>query len=450
MVLHWVLAHFEWVLLSPLVAFVLWRISSRNRAHSKAKKALTKAVKSGVNEPLSLHPEIDPALCAGCGSCTRVCPEGEVLQLINHKATLVAPTKCVGHGECEQVCPMGAISLVFGTKTRGVDIPRVSSDYQTNIPGLYIAGELGGMGLIRNALKQGALAARHAIKTLTTDVKADYDILIVGAGPAGLAASLVAIEQRKSYLCIEQNSFGGTVYNFPRQKIVMTAPADLPLVGKMAFSKNKVSKEELLHFWQTIRAKTDLKIQERTRFESLENCGTHFEVKMSRGGATESITAKKVILATGVRGSPRRLGLANEDLSKVAYNLIDPEQSQGQNIVVVGGGNAGVEAAQYLARAKYGNRVILAVRGNAFDRCNEENQNIIRKMESEGLVQIWFNSKVVEIAADSLLMEKGSERLNIPNDYLFVFAGAEIPSRFLMSLGVAIDKKFGEGLSKSG
>lgn len=429
------------ILFSTLLFFVYKSMRNRNQHHKVAKKLIEKAITTGMNEPLTLHPEVDASRCAGCASCTLVCPEGDILKMIDHKAVLVAPTKCVGHGECERACPFEAIKLVFGTKTRGMDIPRLSSNYETNVPGLYIAGELGGMGLIRNAIKQGALAGLDALKKLTQDT-ADYDLIVVGAGPAGIAASLAAIAEKKSYLCIEQGSLGGTVYNFPRQKIVMSHPFELPMMGSKKFDSNKVSKEELLEYWNGVRKKTGLKISEQVKFENLEKKGNIFSVKTNAG----THTSKKVILSMGVRGSPRKLGVPGEESSKVTYNLLDPEQYQQKNIIVVGGGNAGVEAAQMLGEERWKNKVHLLVRSSSFDRCNEDNIKRITSMEQKGLVDIWYNSSVQEIMSTEIRIKKSDEVITLQNDYVFVFAGAEMPHKFLMSLGVQIDKKFAEGL----
>jgi thioredoxin reductase/NAD-dependent dihydropyrimidine dehydrogenase PreA subunit len=444
--ISFILNHIEMVLFLG-IGFVVWVsvLGKGKKKESKAKAKLQKAIATQTDEPLTLHPEIDPNICVGCGGCTTACPEGDILQMINNKAVLVAPTKCVGHGACEVACPMGAIELVFGTKKRGMDIPRLTTNYESNVPGVYIAGELGGMGLIRNAVRQGALAARHAMTNLKAGV-AEYDVVIVGAGPAGLAAGLVAIEEKKKYLILEQNSFGGTVFNFPRQKLTMTKPAQLPIVGTMKFPKDKVTKEQLLDYWETVRTKVNMKIKEKCRFEGLSPLpGGTFEVKTSAG----MVTAKKVILAMGVRGTPRRLGLPNEDLPKVAYNLIDAEQYKNQSVVVVGGGNAGVEAACSLAAAGLANKVHILVRSQTFDRCNEENQKLIMSLHEKGRLQIWFNSSVKEIHPEHLIIIKEGKDTRLPNNFLFVFAGAEIPSKFLVDIGVQIEKKFGQGLQKA-
>lgn len=436
---EFILNHISSLTFIILLSFVFYSILRKNKQSEYAKKLVQKSIQSGMNEPASLHPEIDPTKCAGCASCTKVCPEGDILKMIENKAVLVGPSKCVGHGECERACPVEAIKLVFGTKTRGMNIPRLNSNYETNVEGLYIAGELGGMGLIRNAIKQGTLAAKDALQKLP-QVKTDVDILVVGAGPAGLAASLVAIAEKKSYLCIDQNSFGGTVYNFPRQKIVMSHPFTLPIVGLSKFNKNKVSKEELLEYWNEIKSKTGLKIQEKSKFEKLEKKENYFEVQVNE----KIISAKKVILSMGVRGSPRKLGAPGELQSKVTYNLLEPDQYQNQHIVVVGGGNAGVEAAQMLCDIKLNNTVHLLVRSQSFDRCNEDNISRITALEKQGRVKILFKTEVVEILEKEIKIKTNDNITNLQNDFVFVFAGAEMPHQFLMSLGIQIDKKFAE------
>lgn len=432
--------------LFAIVIFILFINSSYK--NKKAKAYLKEAINKNLNEPLTMHPLINESLCMGCSDCTRVCPEGDILQMINHKAVLINAAKCVGHGVCEIACPVGAIDLVFGTKKRGMDIPRISSHYETNVSGIYIAGELGGMGLISNAIKQGQLAAEHALSKSTNKNKTDVELLIVGAGPAGISASLAATKLKKKYLTIDQNSIGGTVYNFPRQKIVMIKPIKLPLEGIMKFSKDVISKESLLSAWKEIIKKYKLNIKEKTKFEGITGENDNFQVTVNG----QIITTKKVILALGVRGSPRKLGLVNEDLPKVSYNLIDPEQYQQRNIVIVGGGNSAIESAQYLARKQYNNKITILVRGDeesGLKRCAEENKVLIHQCVARGNVKFFYNAAVLKIDKKHIKIRHGDDSLKLANDYLFIFAGAEMPYKFLMGLGIKIDKKHGAKLEKS-
>jgi thioredoxin reductase len=301
------------------------------------------------------------------------------------------------------------------------------------------------MGLISNAFKQGSWAVKHAAQNLRNNGQADVDILIVGAGPAGLAASLQATEIKSNYLTIEQNAFGGTIYNFPRKKLVMTRPAALPIFGQIKFPGAKVSKEQLLAAWNQMRMKAGLRIQERTKFESLDVRHGIFEVKTSLG----LVRARKVILAIGVGGTPRKLGIPNEDSPKVAYRLIDPADYKKNHIAVVGGGNSALEAAEMLAESKYQNQVVLIVRKD-MSKANDVNQAKVRSLEAKGRLKIILNSEVKEIQPNYIVVSfNGNQLVQIPNQFVFIFAGAEMPWQFLTGLGVAIDKKFGEALKKS-
>jgi thioredoxin reductase/NAD-dependent dihydropyrimidine dehydrogenase PreA subunit len=437
--------HLDYVGYTVMVAIALVSIFSKKKKHKKAVKTLEKNIKANLHEPATLHPVIDDALCGGCGSCVKACPEGEILQLIHHKAVLVYPSKCVGHGACEQVCPYGAIDLVFGTKTRGMEIPRISPEYETNMPGLYIAGELGGMGLVRNAVKQGKLAALDAISKLKeTKESCEVDLFIVGAGPAGFSAGLQALEKKLKYKIVEQNTFGGTIYNFPRQKIVTSHPLEFPIVGNTKFKGNTVLKEEILKVFNQIKNDTKLQISEKESFQSLKKLESGvFEITTNK----KLYTTKKVILAMGVRGSPRRLGLPNEDLAKVTYNLIDPEEYQNSVVAIVGGGNAGLETAQYLSKPHLKNKVHLIVRGgpgDAFSKANEANQKLVFEQEKQKLVTIHYDAAIKAIEQEYIIINKAKEEVRLDNDYIFVFAGAEVPFKFLMSLGIQIDKAHGE------
>ena len=309
--------------LLPVLGIFVWHFKRHNRIESQSTSTLHLATEAGMLEPATLHPEIDSKICIGCRSCVAACPEQyahPVLGMIKNKARLVGPTDCIGHGACKAVCPVGAITLVFGTATRGVDIPVIKPNFETDVPGVFIAGELGGMGLIKNAVEQG----RQAMDSIKDAVKSghsnDLDVLIVGAGPAGIASSLAATEAKLRYATIEQDSLGGTVAHFPRRKLVMTQPANLPIVGRVKFKE--ISKEELIEFWQSIEKKTGIQISYREYVQSIKPAprGGHI-VTTSKG----SYNTNTVLLAIGRRGTPRKLGVPGEESTKVAYRLIDPQ-----------------------------------------------------------------------------------------------------------------------------
>ncbi len=408
-----------------------------NKKENSARAKLTQATSSGLIEPVSLHPTIDADRCIGTGACVRVCPEGEILGLINGKAVLVTPTKCIGHGACFAACPVDGIDLVFGTERRGVDIPHVKETFESNVSGLYISGELGGMGLIRNAMTQGREAIEYISKTLVDSNMEVYDVAIIGAGPAGLAATLQASKQGLRYITLEQDDVGGTILTYPRQKLVMTHPMEIPLYGK--YKQREIQKKELLELWQGIVKKADIQINTFEKLEDLERVNGHFRVKSSKG----EYLAQRVLLAIGRKGTPRKLGVPGEDSTKVAYKLIEPEQYQKKQVLVVGGGDSAIEAALALTKQR-GTRVTLSYRKEVFSRIKEKNRARIEKAIQSGAVHCIFNSHVKEIRSNSVILSHEDGMNEIPEDYVFVFAGGELPTKFLQKLGIRIETKFGE------
>ncbi|MET0014749.1 MAG: NAD(P)-binding domain-containing protein [Sedimenticola sp.] len=411
-----------------------WRRHKRNRA---AVKLLRESQEARLTEPPSLHPVIDPNLCIGCAACVKACPESNVLGIIAGKAQVVTPANCIGHGACKAACPMGGIQLVFGTATRGVDIPVVSETFETSVPGIYIAGELGGMGLIRNAITQG----REAMKAISQDLKGcsgkDYDVIIIGAGPAGFAASLTAKSEKLSYLTIEQETFGGTVAHFPRGKIVMTAPVELPLVGKVQF--RETTKEKLLTFWEEIKQKQQLNINFNERMERISIEDGHFTVTTQHG----SYSAHKLLLSIGRRGTPRKLGVNNEDLPKVVYRLTDPEQYRGLKVLVVGGGDSALEAATSIA-AEPNTEVTLSYRSEAFSRAKPKNRLKVEQAAERGELHVLMKSQVTSISDNSVNLKHNGETLKIANDSVIICAGGILPTPMLKEIGILVETKHGE------
>lgn len=422
----------------PLIAIWAWWIW---RGRQKTKVSLSvwhDAKEAGLSEPSSLHPVIDPAYCLGCAACVKACPEKSILGIVDGKAKLIEPSHCVGHGACAASCPTNAISLVFGTATRGVDIPFVSPKFETNVPGLYIAGELGGMGLIRNAIEQG----RQAMDNIAAKAKAAskqagvLDVLIVGAGPAGIAASLGAKERGLNFATVDQDSLGGTVAQFPRGKLVMTAPAELPLHGKVMFKE--VSKEDLLQFWYDVVDNNDLELNLEERVETLVREGDVFRVTTSRG----EYRARFVLLAIGRRGSPRKLGVPGEGLSKVVYRMIDPAQYAGKRVLVVGGGDSAIEAATSIAD-EAGTSVTLSYRRDAFDRARAKNRERMADAQAAGRLTVELSSQVESISESSVALRTASGTKTLLNDAVVVCVGGILPTQFLKDAGIMVETKYG-------
>lgn len=426
--------------LTPVVGIFVWYLYSRRRKEAASIKAAEEAIAASMTEPPTLHPVIDPNKCIGCRSCVAACPEQyahAVLGIIRGKARLVGPSDCIGHGSCKAACPVDAIKLVFGTEKRGIDIPVVNPDFQTNVPGIFIAGELGGMGLIRNAVEQGRQAL-DSIKRLKGLGKPNqHDLVIVGAGPAGIAASLGAMDAKLRFVTVEQDTLGGTVAHFPRGKLVMTRPAILPIVGKMKFTET--SKERLLEYWQGVERQTGLSINYNERVTGItRRPDASFEVVTTKS----SYVTRAVLLTIGRRGTPRQLGVPGEESSKVVYRLIDPEQYRGQHVLVVGGGDSALEAAHSIAEQP-GTTVSLSYRSPAFARAKPKNRDKVAQLGAAGRLNVLMNSNVREIRQDSVAIDVDGEPVILPNQAVIVCAGGILPTGFLREVGIQVETKYG-------
>ncbi len=389
-------------------------------------------------EPATLHPLIDPLKCMGCRACVLACPEQNVLEVIQGRAQLISPSHCIGHGACQSACPTHAITLVFGSKVRGVDIPRINSHFETNIPGIFIAGELGGMGLIRNAIEQGRQAMQSIGQSIRKKEGRDgvYDVLIVGSGPAGFSASLEAIAEKLNYVTIEQNTLGGAVLQYPRGKIVMSSPAQLPLHGPVHF--REISKENLLNFWQDVKKKTGVHIQFNERVESIHKEEAGFRIQTAK----QVYRAHHVLLAMGRRGTPRKLNVPGEELSKVVYQLTDPQQYEGQHVLVVGGGDSALEAAIALAEIPT-TTVTLSYRGESFSRAKPKNLDKIAFLHQSHRLILAMNSQVLEIKPSEVVIKEVDRIYVAKNDAVLICAGGILPTQFLKDIGIEVDMKYG-------
>jgi len=387
--------------------------------------------------PRSQHPQIDARYCIGCATCTTVCPEGDVLAMLGGQAVIVNGYKCIGHALCADACPVGAITMVTASPGMSADLPHLSHGFETNIPNVFIVGELGGLALIKNAVNQG----RDCIDSIATRMPAlrhahpnaeVFDTLIVGAGPGGISASLRAVERKLIYLTLDADEIGGTVAKYPRQKLVLTSPVEFPLYGKM--KKTEYSKEELLTFWKGVLARHDFKCRTGEKVE---------EVIRGDDGVLTVFTAKNqfraltVVLALGRGGNPRKLGVKGEEMPKVMYRLIEADHYTHKKILVVGGGDSAVEAAMGLAY-QAGNVVTLSYRKSSFVRIKDRNRKRLEDFVTNHKIEVIFDSQVVEINSKSVILEIVGKRQDLPNDYVWVFAGGEPPTALLKKIGIKV------------
>ena len=413
--------------------FLIGYLRSLKKRDARAREAAEKGQLFSEG-PKAQHPHIDTAHCIGCGTCTSVCPEGDVLAMIAGKAVIVNGHKCIGHGLCADACPVGAITMVMASASMSADMPYLTPAYETTVPNLFIIGELGGLALIKNAVNQG----RDCVDTIAARLKSEvlpatagvHDLLVIGAGPAGISASLRAIEHKLNYLTLERDEVGGTVAKYPRQKLVMTSPVEFPMYG--TFKKMQLSKENLLAFWDMILNRADFNVSTGEKVEDIkkDDAGI-FNVTTS----TNQYHAHNVILALGRAGEPKKLGVKGEELSKVMYRLIEADHYINKKILVIGGGDSAVEAAMGLANQS-GNQVTLAYRGERFSRIKERNERRIGDYTRSGKLAVLFNTNPVEFTPDAAVLNVAGSVQEISNDFVWIFAGGTPPNAFLKKIGV--------------
>jgi len=425
-----------------IVGTLYFYIRKQRKESNEVDKKISQAKEDGLHEPVSLYPLIDMNRCIKSGACITACPEHDIIGIKDGRAAVINAVLCVGHGACLKACPVEAITLMIGTEKMGVDLPVYDETFQTNIPGIYIAGEIGGMGLIRNAVAQGREAVENIAKKINKSANAEYDVLVVGAGPAGISGTLAAKKAGLKVITLEQETLGGTVATYPRSKVIMTHPMDLPLYGKVKLYET--SKPELIEMWTKVIVENNIQIKENTKVQAIEKVGDIFNVETLNG---EKYTTKNILLAIGRRGTPRKLGIPGEMTEKVAYRLLEPEDINGKKIAIVGAGDSALEGAMSLSD---NNTVTLFIREENYTSRKKKNINKMIETAKEGKVDVKFNTILTSIEPDTIhYRRKDMEQpASLENDLLFIFAGGELPTGFLKKTGIDIVTKRGEALLK--
>ena len=440
-----------------LVSFVLvWNQRRRNRYRKELEVGWVFAsvsVKPATDRTIALPPHgmpaeptpagqrglpvIDVDACIGCGACVHACPYS-VLEVIDEKAKVMRPEACKLDMACVDICPPGAIKIVGSqVPVREVYVPSMNANLESNVAGLYIAGELGGRGLIKLAINQGKaviehLAARRGKEhSLAGDT---FDVVIVGAGPAGISATLSAKERGLRSLTLEQGDIASTIRHYPRKKFLLAEPVAVPIYGNLWVADSE--KETLLEVWEKIIEKTGIEIRSHERVVALDKANDLFRVVSEKG----EYRSRFVVLAIGKRGSPRKLGVPGEGLAKVMYQIADVEAYENLKILVVGGGDSAAEAAVALSRSGT-NVVHLVHRGGELARVKSRIVEKLNEAIARQKLTLLLNSHVREIRGREVVLQAANGVLTLDNDYVFAMIGGETPFDFLKKCGIEVVKR---------
>ena len=337
---------------------------------------------------------------------------------------------------------------IFETGNMPTRRPLVDAHHESSVPGLYVVGDLTGAPVIKYAMAQGYEVIEHIAQQ--PDARANnpdlYDVIVVGAGAAGLNAALAAKEKGLRCLGLEKNKVANTIEDFPEGKWIYAEPEDRPPKGKLWL--DGATKEDLLNRWHEIirENKLDVRTEDGLQRLSRQPDGS-FHLETEKG---ESLKARRVILATGLRGIPRKLTVPGEEQERVYHRLYSPKQYHDEQILVMGGGNSAAEAAITLSER---NQVTLSYRGDEFYRLFQDNRRRLQQAIASGRVKPLLNSEVVEFGDKEAILkiEKGGHAVTekVPFDHAFVLIGAEIPSAFLKSLGLKLENEWSGSLGRT-
>lgn len=340
------------------------------------------------------------------------------------------------------------------------EVPSLDDTFQCSVERLYIVGETAGTASINLAMRSGRQAVEFVANRLKFEKRAAqpevHDVAVIGCGPAGIAAATSAKSKGLAYLALEKSTAASTIRNYPRGKFVQATPVDIAEYGSF-FMEDDTSKEGLVKKWEEMLARTGLTIHEREEIVGVNKRDQLFEIKAA---SNKIFKARYVVMAIGVRGSPRRLGVAGETADRVFYNLVEPEEYKDKHILVVGGGNAGAEVAQALSNPELRNTVSYSFRDVVLGPpVTPENAEKISALQQKALLTVYPSSEIKAIKPGKVVLAARAVKAGAPkfaaapgavlitqpieleNDAIFAMLGAELPTKFLKAIGIRMTKK---------